>query len=54
MEEKVEGGGVGEREVDDGVGVGGGKEMGKASGSGGFRGRGGSRPAEEASQEARL
>ena len=51
MKEKVKGGGVGDREVDDGVGVGGGKEMGSASG---FRGRGSSRPAKEASHKTRL
>jgi hypothetical protein len=54
VEEKVEGGGVGEREVDDGVGAGGGEEMGGASRSRGLRGRGSSRPAEEGSQKARL
>jgi len=54
VEEKVEGGGVGEWEEDDRVGVGRAKEMGRSSGEGGFRGRGGSRPAEEASQKTRL
>ena len=53
VEEEVEGGRVGEREVDNGVGVGGGKEMGRPNGEGGLRGRG-SRPAEEASQKTRL
>jgi len=54
MEKKVEGRGVGEGEEDDGVGIGGAKEMGRSSGEGGFRGRSGSRPAKEASQETGL
>jgi len=54
MEEKIEGGRVGDREVDDGVRVGGGEEMGRPSLEGGFRGRGDGRPAEEAPHEARL
>jgi hypothetical protein len=54
VEEKVEGGRVGEREVDNGVGVGGGKEMGSSSVEGIFRVRGDSRPAKETSQETRL
>jgi len=54
VEDEVEGGRVWEGEVDDGVGVGGGKEMGGSSGEGGLRGRGRSRPAEEASEETRL
>jgi len=49
MKDKVEGGGVGEREVDNGVGVGGGEEMRRSSGEGGLGCRGESRPAEEAS-----
>lgn len=53
VEEKIKGGRVGDREVDDGVGAGG-KEMGRSSLEGGFRGRGDGRPAEEASHEARL
>ena len=36
MEEKVKGGGVGEGEEDDGVGVGEAKEMGRSSREGGF------------------
>jgi len=54
VEEKVEGGGVREGEEDDGVGVGWAKKMGRSSGEGGFRGRGGSRPAKEASQKTGL
>ena len=45
VEKKAEGGRVWEGEVDNGVGVGGGKEMGRSSGGGGFRGRDGGRPA---------
>lgn len=54
MKEKVEGGRVGERKVDNGVGVGGGNEMRRSNGEGGLGCRGGSRPAEEASQKTRL
>jgi hypothetical protein len=54
MEDEVERRRVGEREVDDGVGVGGAKEMGTSRWGGGFRGRGNGRAAEEASQETRL
>jgi len=54
MEEKTKGGRVGDREVDDGVSVGGGKEMGRSNLEGGFRGRDDRRPAKEAPHEARL
>jgi hypothetical protein len=54
VEEKVKGGRVGEREVDNGVGVRGGKEVGSSSVEGIFRVRDDSRPAKETSQETRL
>jgi hypothetical protein len=54
MDEKTKGGRVGDREVDNGVRVGGGEEMGGSSLEGGFRGRGDGRPAKEAPHEARL
>jgi hypothetical protein len=53
VEEKIEGGRVGEREADNGVGVGG-KEIGSSSMEGIFRVRGDRRPAKEMSQETRL
>jgi hypothetical protein len=52
--EKVKGGGVGEMEVDDGVGVGGGEEVRSSSVEGIFRVRDDSRPAKETPQEMRL
>ena len=54
MEDKTKGRRVGDREVDNGVNIGGGKEMRRLSLDGGFRGRGERRPAKEAPHEARL
>jgi hypothetical protein len=54
MEEKVEGSGVWEMEVDDRVGVGRGEELGRSRGERGTRGRGENRSAEETSEKARL
>ena len=54
MEDKVKGRRVGEREVDDRVGVGGGKEMRSTSREGGVQGRDDGGPAEEAPQKTRL
>ena len=54
VEEKIEGGRVGDREADNGVGVGGGKEVGSSIVEGIFRVRGDDRPAKETSQETRL
>lgn len=53
MKEENEGGVVGDREEDDGVG-GGGEELRWSRGERGLGGRGGGRTAEEASQKARL
>jgi len=52
VEEKLKGRRVGERDVDNGVGVGGRKKVGSSSLEGIFRGN--SRPAKETSQETRL
>jgi hypothetical protein len=41
MKEKIEGSRVWKREIHDGVGVGGGKELGRSSGRGSLGGRGG-------------
>ena len=54
MEKEIKRGRVGEREVDNGVGVGGGKEVGSSSLEGIFRVRGDNRPAKETPQETRL